>query len=334
MRKVFENSMVGHLWANASQSEARSGNGNLWFEGAVIWSYRTPIAQRLPGGRTFLVTSERYSVTTSGKHMPAVWRAIPSNATLYQVPFVCPKSATEHAANVKHLREAYAAALRRYMRGNRYPEVHHGLTGYADALRGYAGEFGVHVSDFPDPDIDAQAVAKAWAEMAARDADPAVIAKRERARIKRAERKEKAVSERAAKAFAEQEERRAKWLAGSGSVGWHLSDANGGALLRVKGDTLQTSHGADVPLAHAVKAFRMVKHCRDTGTAWQRNGHAIRVGHFQVDRIDAGGNMVAGCHRINWLEIERIARAVGVFDADVSDVSDVTEPSGEAHATA
>lgn len=107
---------------------------------------------------------------------------------------------------------------------------------------------------------------------------------------------------------------RAAWLAGERN-GWHGSDETGGALMRVAGDMLETSQGASVPLAHAVKAFRFIKACRESGKSWQRNGQTIRVGHFQVDSIDSAGNFRAGCHSFNWPEVERVAKLAGVFDA-------------------
>lgn len=115
---------------------------------------------------------------------------------------------------------------------------------------------------------------------------------------------------------------REAWLAGeAGSRYSRFSDENGRALLRVAGDTLETSHGAAVPLAHAVKAFPLIKLCRERGQGWKRNGHTVRVGHFQIDSIDTAGNFKAGCHDIGWNEVERIAKLLGVFDTAPADIS-------------
>ena len=82
--------------------------------------------------------------------------------------------------------------------------------------------------------------------------------------------------------------------------------------LRVKGDELQTTRGARVPLAHAVKAFRVIKRLHDKGQAYQRNGHTIHLGHFALDSIDTAGNVTAGCHTVAWEEIARVATLAGV----------------------
>lgn len=77
---------------------------------------------------------------------------------------------------------------------------------------------------------------------------------------------------------------------------------------------LETSLGARVPLLHALKAFRFLKQCHDTATAWEANGRTIRVGHFQIEKIEPNGDFTAGCHFIQWREVDRLAQALGVAD--------------------
>lgn len=144
--------------------------------------------------------------------------------------------------------------------------------------------------------------------------------------------------ERAAE-YAKQAEARAAWLRGEGYCRTHMSDDRGGALIRatgverdaagtITGGTLETSQGASVPLCHAIKAFRFLKLCRDTGRAWEANGRTIRVGHYRIDRVEPSGDFVAGCHRINWAEVERLAVELGVFALPASEAA--LEPSQSA----
>lgn len=139
----------------------------------------------------------------------------------------------------------------------------------------------------------------------------------------------------------------AVWRAG-GRAGYgvpRLEDAEGGALLRaedvtrdesgtITGGLLVTSWGAQVPLTHALKAFRFLKLCRTMGErdssfdGWRANGRTIRVGHFRVDSVDARGNFRAGCHFITWAECERLARALDVAELAPSD--EALTPSGAA----
>jgi hypothetical protein len=126
------------------------------------------------------------------------------------------------------------------------------------------------------------------------------------------------------------------WLSGSNDSSLRyarFSDENGRALLRavnveradyggaIVGGTLETSHGASVPLVDAIKAFRFVKLVRERGTPWKRNGATLPVGHFQIDAIEPSGAFVAGCHKIGWNEVERLARELGVFDLPPADTT-------------
>ncbi len=88
---VMTNHMVEHVWAQRAQEHGRSANGNYSFDGDVLYSYSTPIAKFWRGtrGRTFvLITSESFSITTSGKHMPSVYN-IPNVSGAFHVPFIC-----------------------------------------------------------------------------------------------------------------------------------------------------------------------------------------------------------------------------------------------------
>jgi hypothetical protein len=136
---------------------------------------------------------------------------------------------------------------------------------------------------------------------------------------------------------AKQAAARAAWLAGeSSSLPYGATDATGGALIRavgverdaageITGGTLETSQRASVPLCHALRAFRFLKLCHDTGRTWNANGRTIRVGHYRIDSVSPSGDFVAGCHRINWNEVERLALELGVFALPASE--EALEPS-------
>lgn len=99
----------------------------------------------------------------------------------------------------------------------------------------------------------------------------------------------------------------------------HLSDDKGGALLTVIGQELVTSWGARVPLADAIRVFRFAKLCRETGKAWHANGKRVHCGHYQIDKIMPDGGFRAGCHLINWPEIEAAAILADVADMPADD---------------
>jgi len=138
--------------------------------------------------------------------------------------------------------------------------------------------------------------------------------------IELAEREARQIRERAER-FAREAQKRNDWLAGLSGY-WNGTDEAGGALLRVNGEWLETSQGARVPLEHAIRAFPMIKLCKERGKSWQRNGARLPVGTYQVDAIYPNGDFKAGCHLIRWPEVERIARQLGVFEAPAHDTTD------------
>lgn len=104
------------------------------------------------------------------------------------------------------------------------------------------------------------------------------------------------------------------WKRGENSL--RLTAPDGSAYVRrsLDGERLETSHGADVPWDHAVKAFRFIRLCVEKGEGFRTNGRVIRVGHFRVDEITPQGDMRAGCHRFAWADMAALAEAEGVFN--------------------
>lgn len=103
----------------------------------------------------------------------------------------------------------------------------------------------------------------------------------------------------------------AAWRNGGTAHGLPRGDS---ALLRLSDDraTIETSWGADVPASIAPMVWTAVNACRDAGTAHDfPRDDAPRLGAFTLDRIEADGGIVAGCHRIAFAELELIARTLG-----------------------
>lgn len=135
-----------------------------------------------------------------------------------------------------------------------------------------------------------------------------------------------------AERMAQEREAREAWLKGEGSRHVRLNGPDGTALVRRSsdGERLETSHGADVPWSHAVKAFRFIRLCVERGEAFHTNGRVIRVGPFRVDSIDTDGNMKAGCHRFQWDVMKALAEREGVFALGASDEAVETRGEGVA----
>lgn len=341
----YSNAMIGHLWAQQTKERAKSSNGNLRFEGPTLYSYSTPIGRFVEApkkrGTVVLITSRIYSATTGGKHVPALHRGIEygRNVETFTVPNIGNKrfftayadsalSAESHAGNLAHLAELYTAGAQRAARAALHSwhapsseaELAKELESYAAKATRYAKLFGLRAPKFDAAKLAREVMAKR-AEREALHNTPAEIAKRAKA----AERREALAARKAELAQLEGAERIDAWRRGE-PIRLRYGDTrdSDGALLRVKGNTLETSQGVKVPLAEAIRVFRFVKLIRERGdgstdVAWQRNGASVPVGHFQVDRIMANGSFRAGCHLIQWTEIEAAARIAGVIDCAPSD---------------
>lgn len=296
---------VAHAWAHQT-GKARKGF-NMFYEGRTIYSYgyHFPIATLVEDatGRTVVLrNSAGYSVSTA-KHKSYVWAAC-THLPSFEVPHLGVRDMllpARHRDNFEHHVKAARELVEKAARARKHGDWHlEQACRHLATANAYSDAFAL---GFTHVTLDTLGVAVA--ELEARLA----AAREEREAARREE---------MAARYAREEERRTAWLSGDAN-GWHGTALDGTALLRVKGDNLETSQGVTVPLAHAVKAFRFVKLCREAGREWHRNGRVVRVGHYQIDHITAAGDFTAGCHRIAWAEVERVARAIGVAGAVASD---------------
>lgn len=77
-RKVYDNAMTAHVWAQQNQDEGRSNNGNFYFEGPTLYSYGThyPVGIFAGVGGPVFLNSSKSTPTTEGKHKNAARRAV------------------------------------------------------------------------------------------------------------------------------------------------------------------------------------------------------------------------------------------------------------------
>ena len=288
IRYVHPVDMVAHLWANQSQDSARNQRGNFHFYGDTIYSYGShfPIARHVETkrGRAVLFTTRDYSVTTSG-HKWTVLRAC-QHLTVFHVQH---PTDSDRKAQFDEYRQRYVELARKYSRArSNKPWILGSLRDLVDEANRFAQFFGLR-SRLSMP-----------ADLSAMETECKAMEKRERERRQRAE----------AKRQREALERVQHWV--DGETDFLCQQSYGPIRLRIKGDELQTSRGARVPLDHAIKAFRLIKRLHDTGQAYERNGYSVHLGAFVLDAVDASGNVTAGCHTVAWEEIERVAILAGV----------------------
>jgi hypothetical protein len=294
MRHIYSNHEIPHLWAHQSQDEARNSTGSLYFEGPTIFSYGShfPIARHvtnLRGERAVLFTTAHHSVTTSG-HCSAVAGAIPPNVPIFRVPHLRSgwSELPDHVQNV----ESYARRISELIGKAKRARVNRDwlereALALREQLRGYVAYFDLIAVALPESD-----------ELDALDTWIEEHEKGERQRREEAARIAEQVRRR------EQAEQIQRFLAGDA----HTSYISGvSPMLRVIGDEVESSLGARFPVAHAIRGPAFVRAVRASGREYVRNGHAIHLGNYMVDRIEPDGTVHAGCHVVRWEEIERIA---------------------------
>lgn len=289
MKTVFPGQQVCHVWAQQSltQDEGRNSGKTIFFEGRSIFSYGTHFEMARFVDGVVLITNRRYSTTTA-KHLSWVRQAVRHHTT-FEVP-----TFDNHVVNVCYLinqaKDHYDKATRARVRAEYELEY---AQEYVEKARGYLATFCAPVPEshlalwvalregtYLNSEVQADLLRKT------REARQAELAKqKERERIQ---------------ALAESEAIE-EWRQGATTSRYFSTVA-----LRVKGDTVQTSRGAEVPIRDAKNLYRALNMINPL-----QNEHVIghRVGYFTVNRVTAT-DIIIGCHTIPLREIERIAPEV------------------------
>ena len=281
-------SQLAHLWANKSRPSAKASH--FYFEGDVIYSYGShfPIARHYKG--IVLFTTGRYSNSTA-KHISRTSGAC-HHLTRFNVENVMEEPSGKDVKSYAKRIETAATLLSRA----RDPQFHlEQLKRIVDEANLFCETFKFKTR-FSMPDENTLAGYREKSKVAAQ---------------------KKAVQTRLRNERIERENAKAiqKWLAGEqNSLGWNVHKVylrarhvacDGWSGNKPDYMALQTSKGASVPLSDAERAFRFIMLKRQTG--WHRNGETFKVGEFQLDEVTPE-YVKAGCHRIEWNEIERFAK--------------------------
>lgn len=289
VRHVVDALQVAHLWANKVQYEARVPGGNFHFYGDRIYSYGShfEIARHVErkGKSCVFFTTLGYSNTTA-KHI-SITRQACRHLTVFT--FGCRFDAS-HKDIFEWYRGASDGALELAIKSrkgsNKRAEAFAQAARYVEEGNAFAAFFGLR----------ARLKLKSEAEAAEAIQQAADQAKGKALRA-------------AAKARQLLKENLAAWLAGEDCyVPYH---ENTYFRFIADGDEVQTSHGARFHTKDGKRAYSILRALRAKGRTFQTNGTKIPVGPWQVDSLDADGNVKAGCHFIKWREIEAFAVKAG-----------------------
>lgn len=273
----MNNKEVAHLWAN--QSRPRATGSHFYFDGDTIYSYGAHFAIARHYKGVVLFTRSGRSNTTA-RHI-SITRSAASHLTRFAVIDPTTKPGRDdvkaYGEEVERLSMSAARA--------RNPAFHlEMLESAVKQANAFCEHFGFATRFTMPGNIDEL---KAKAKLSA-----------ERERV--------ATAKAQAKLEADEAEKITQWIAGEADC--YVSSRIQHVYLRAKGENLETSKGARVPLGEAHKAYRFVRLQRVKG--WRKNGEEFKVGDYHLDVVNEQG-VVAGCHRITWAEIERFAVTQG-----------------------
>lgn len=286
MKRVFNTSPeVAHLWAHQVQDDARCRNAS--FKGFKFYSYSTVIAEirRNDMGRELVLISDYNYSSTTNKHIGDVFRA----ASHMKIIRVAEPTAilSDHDIN-------YRAFLQR----------HADITDLASRARQRKGQYLSQANNIIQDMTDyAEFFGFEWAIPSADESATELLAAYE-------ERREQEDQKRRAKRAAEEAEGMAKWLAGEDTrFTFHEMK------LRIKGDEIQTSYGANIPVEHAIKVWPLLEKAHKTGKPLLPSPErSIHLGHYRLNSFQ-NDELTVGCHRIPYSELARMAEQLNLTEA-------------------
>ena len=295
MKKVFSShNEVAHIWASQSQSEGRGGN--VYFNDGVIYSYggHFPVARFAPEfGNIVLFTSRGYSSST-GNHNSLIRAAIPSG---YEVIYCDdPTRGADHnlykwMCEVNRLRRDFAAKTHRISRGNIAVEIFK----TCESAEIYCMALKIATPEWCNESND---------EMTARDYVYELAKAREIKKAALRAEYEKSMAIEAA-------DRMALWVIGENvySGGFQYLPT----ALRIKAETIQTSRGANIPVADALKLWPLLLRVKQSGKTLEAGLHNINLGAYRFNSFD-GTTLIVGCHQIGWDQLEKMADQLNLLE--------------------
>lgn len=300
---VKSHDTVAHEFAHQAARNNRARGFNMFYDGDTLYSYGAhfPIARftvRSDNGETVLLFTTRTASVSTAKHLGIARRAC-SHLPQMHVDNVNATTEADHAANADEMARCFQVNLERAARRRNASYADFDL---ADAERirtthaEYCAAFGV--------DRPALVYPEKFAELRA-DIERRRAEQAERGRVAR-EKRDREAAERMAELLP-------RWRAGE-RVSLPYT-GSGVYLLRVAGENVETSGGARFPVSDALAAYPLL--CRLRKLAAERgslpampDGRSVKLGHYRIDHVNAQG-VRAGCHFIEWSEIDRVAGELG-----------------------
>ena len=282
--KYSSNSELTHVWANDPDFESspyKSAN-SMSCEYGKLYSYSTCIGQIISHD-TVIYNTASYSITTS-KHQGFMRSATShyQNRIYLDIPKMNLNSLKLGQGDFENLilshNETKAGdLLLKASRSRKYSDLYNReALSIFNNIEKYASLFNLK---YETPDLDHLKESALKADKEAKERD----------KIRKAER------------IKEQAKALEDWRAGFDVRNYFEITA-----LRIKGDEIQTTRGARIPLDHAIKFWNLIKAWHEKGVAYVKDHHSIHLGNYVVNSFK-NDVLTVGCHSIPYSEIENIA---------------------------
>lgn len=301
---------VAHEWAHqAARGNAANGH-HMFYAEDTIYSYglHFPIARLVTvkgGAQCVLFTTRRYSVSTA-KHITITRRAC-SHLLTFDVPFVGLRE--KHSENMASYRDELKKSLDRASRRRSASNAVYDLEQcekLCDDASAYAKWF----------KLDRRKLAFRAPTM------PSDIG--ERLETLREAHKRELLAQKVKREERDAEIERdiiPRWHNGEAVAIPYDYSSNGVYLLRVMGDTIETSGNARFTVSDALILWPILQRLRsilksETGAvavaAWINKRELPKLGFYQIDSVTTVG-VRAGCHLVEWQEIDAVADKLGLL---------------------
>lgn len=267
MKHVFTDpSTVAHLWANQEQEDARTGNGNFYFQNNTIYSYGShfPIAKHVnfEGKKAILFTTREYSASTS-VHIGIAAYASNHISKIYCKDPTCGSFHEENLKNFIYRIEEQAKKLTNARKPELYILPIHQITAQA---KEYLEYFNFPISEVMQSAFDITDKGKYFEYAQAKDE----MLTRELKRRKKEQKKLFTISLK-------------KWLTGEKDRMYDRIDQD---YLRIHNGRIQTSQNVELPIELGKRLYQQI--LSDT---LKENDTVLS---YRV--IKTGSEYVIGCH--------------------------------------
>lgn len=296
----MNNSQLAHAWANQTKPAATASN--FYFRGPTIFSYgdHFPIATLDRG--TVLFTSRSYSNSTC-KHLSHARRAIPHGVPVIHCRHPLTEYGTAHQSNLETFTDELETTLAKYTKAKKWKDFHaEQITRQLENVHAYLAHFKTKKKDQPAALKKIIAIIEKgdWKETPEQtEARHARLAELDATKDTR---RAAARAARLAREAEENADKLARWIAGEDV---RFFQSGGLASLRVKNGKVETSQGASVSLAAALRLFNFLGAMpADAGQV-----ESLDVDGFTFRSLREGVATI-GCHKIAFSEMARIAPEV------------------------